>query len=99
MAGGDAVTALINQISRAVGEDMAGGCFCVGEVVRAGQGDLKIRRGELPLDREDLYVNPTLDWRWTVDTGGTELLRAGDRVVLLTLDDQTYYLVCRAVRP
>ena len=41
---------------------------------------------------------PGLDYAWTEDTGGDELLRAGDRLlVLVTADGQDYYILQKAV--
>ena len=38
------------------------------------------------------------DYAWTEDTGGDELLRAGDRLlVLVTADGQDYYILQKAV--
>ena len=67
-------------------------------MLEAGQGRLRVSCGGLQLEREDLYLAAGLDFNWTEDTGGPELLRAGDTVALLSADDQTYYLVARMVR-
>lgn len=96
---GDPIGDLIKQLVQAAQAGARGPSFCVGRVTRAGFGRLQVTRDSLPLDKEDLYVNPALSWTWTEDHGETSFLRAGDRVVLLTSDDQTYYLVCKAVRP
>ena len=72
--------------------------FRLGQVLEAGQGRLRVSCGGLPLERGDLYLAAGLDYRWTKDTGGPELLRAGDTVALLSADGQTYYLVARMVR-
>ena len=46
----------------------------------------------------ELHVPPGLDYAWTEDTGGDELLRAGDRLlVLVTADGQDYYILQKAV--
>ena len=73
--------------------------FLVGEVVQCGQGKpLKVSAAGLPpLEPEDLWIDPTLNWTWMEDLGGVELLRTGDRVVLLSGDMQTYYLIGKAV--
>lgn len=70
----------------------------IGRVTAAGGGQLRVTVGRLQLERSDLLVNPELDWRWTEDTDGTELLRPGDLVLLLSQDDQSYYLPCKVVR-
>ena len=82
------------------GEDAsAPGPVLLGQVVQSGGGaPLKVRCAGLPpLDGEDLMVNAALDWTWGEDTGGAALLRAGDTVVLLTQDGQSFYLVCKVV--
>lgn len=70
-----------------------------GRVLAAGGGQLRVRVSRLALEKTDLWVNPQLNWRWTEDTGGPDLLRSGDRVVLLTQDGQEYILLCKVVRP
>lgn len=89
---------LLDLLAR-VGREGHHSAFCIGTVLQAGGGRLRVKRGELPLEKEDLWVNPELDWRWTEDFGDRSYLRPGDRVVLLSPDDQTYYLICKAVRP
>lgn len=69
-----------------------------GKVTAAGGGQLRVTVGRLQLERVDLLVNPALDWQWTEDTGGAELIRPGDAVLLLSQDDQNYYLPCKVVR-
>lgn len=93
------IAELVHQLSEAIRPSLAQASFCIGTVQQAGRGRLRVGRGSLILEREDLYVDPTLKWNWEEDTGAPELLRPGDRVVLLTEDEQTYYLICRVVRP
>ena len=51
-----------------------------------------------PLGVNELHVPAGLDYAWTEDTGGDELLRAGDRLlVLVTADGQDYYILQKAV--
>ena len=63
----------------------------------AGQGRLRVSCGGLRWIKT-IYLAAGLDCNWTEDTGGPELLRAGDTVALLSADDQTYYLIARMVR-
>lgn len=70
----------------------------LGTVAQCGGGaPLKVQAAGLSLEGEDLMVNAALDWSWMEDGGGRDLLRAGDRVVLLTQDMQSFYLVCKVV--
>lgn len=94
----DPVNDLLDVITQ-IGQKDRHSAFCVGTVLQAGGGKLRIKRGGVPLERENLWVNEALDWAWTEDLGGRNCLTPGDRVVLLTLDDQTYYLICKVVRP
>lgn len=89
-----AVSALI-QLGRRAAQPSA---CSIGEVLRAGNGTLQVSCGELVLEPEDLYLAQGLDYRWSVDDGSALKLRRGDRVVLLSLDGQDYYLICKAVR-
>ena len=89
-----AVSALIGLGRRAAPPT----AFSVGEVLRSGNGTLQVSCGELVLEPEDLYLAYGLDYRWRIDDGGAEKLRRGDRVVLLSLDGQDYYLICKAVK-
>ena len=52
----------------------------------------------MDLEAGDLYVSAALRYDWTEDDGSPELLRPGDRVVLLSSDGQDYYLTARMVR-
>ena len=72
--------------------------FFVGTVQEAGRGKLRISCGGLQLEPEDLYLAVGLDYHWTYDTGASNLLRKGDRVVLLSQDGQDFYLLARMVR-
>lgn len=72
--------------------------FAIGDVTAAGHGRLEISCGGLPLEPKDLWLAVGLNYHWTYDTGADNLLRKGDRVVLLSQDGQTYYLLQRMVR-
>lgn len=74
----------------------SGGGFRYGDVTAAGHGQLIISAGGYALTPEDLILNPLYDYRWEEDTGGDYLLRAGDRVALLTDDGQVFYLLGKA---
>lgn len=91
----DPIVSLLDAMAPAA----APGPFLVGKVLRAGQGQpLQVEAAGLePLEPEDLWVSPTLNWTWARDEGEPELLRPGDRVVLLSSDMQTYYLIAKAV--
>ena len=89
---------IVSAIVKLGGKGQAPSPFRLGEVLEAGQGRLRVSCGGLQLEREDLYLAAGLDYQWTEDTGGPELLRSGDTVALLSADEQTYYLVARMVR-
>lgn len=74
------------------------GAFAIGDIQAAGQGRLRILCGGLQLEPEDLWLATGLDYKWSIDTGADNLLRPGDRVVLLSLDGQDYYLMGKAVK-
>ncbi|MFQ7450572.1 MAG: hypothetical protein ACLRNQ_02990 [Flavonifractor plautii] len=70
----------------------------MGRCSRPGRGQSRVVCGGLTLDQTELHVPPGLDYAWTEDTGGDELLRAGDRLlVLVTADGQDYYILQKAV--
>lgn len=98
----DGVGRLVTALRAVNQDDRPGTQVRLAEVQRAGGGALRLTCGGLPVEKDELYVNPTLNYAWTRDTGGTDLLRSGDLVVLLTPAgseaDQEYYLVCKAVR-
>lgn len=71
----------------------------IGAILEAGQGRLRLTCGGIQLEKEDLWVTQELEYNWDVDTGKPNLLRQGDRVVLLSEDDQDYYLIAKVVRP
>ena len=74
------------------GADLGGWCF--GEVLDAGQGRLRVVCLGLTLEPEDLRLPPGLSYTWEIDTGGDNLLRRGDRLlVLVTADRQDYYVL------
>ena len=89
---------IASAIVKLGGKGQAPSPFRLGEVLEAGQGRLRVSCGGLQLEREDLYLAAGLDYQWTEDTSGPELLRTGDTVALLSADEQTYYLVARMVR-
>ena len=89
---------IASAIVKLGGKGQAPSPFRLGEGLEAGQGRLRVSCGGLQLEREDLYLAAGLDYQWTEDTGGPELLRSGDTVALLSADEQTYYLVARMVR-
>lgn len=69
-----------------------------GQVLEAGRGTLRISCDGLQLELEDIWINPQLSFQWDFDNGNVNYLRKGDRVLLLTLDDQDYYLISKGVR-
>lgn len=76
-----------------------------GEILEAGRSGgedrLRVLAQGLPLEKEDLRADPRLRWDWEPeeDHGQVELLRPGERVLLMTEDDQFYYLICKVVAP
>lgn len=62
--------------------------FVVGRVLAAGEDALRLSANGQELTAEDLWVSETLP-----------PLVTGDRVALLTEDCQSYYLICKVVRP
>lgn len=91
----------MTRIARSVGEaakkTARPSAFSVGEVKAAGNGVLRVSCDGLTLEPEDLRLAVGLDYHWTYDNGADNLLRKGDRVVLLSQDGQTYYLLQRMV--
>lgn len=61
--------------------------FSIGEVTVGTQEGLKVQCGGTELTVKDLWIN-----------AAQPALEAGDRVVLLTQDEQAYYLLCKAVK-
>lgn len=90
----DGIGALVKEFEHlAAGVQSALGPVCEGVVTAAGRGNLAVKVGQLPeLAKEDLAVNPWYSYRWVLDEGQAEYLRAGDRVLLLTADGQNFYL-------
>ena len=94
----DDVYAGLTELLRPAERGQAPGGWLFGQVQQAGQGTLRVVCGGLTLDQTELHVPPGLDYAWTEDTGGDELLRAGDRLlVLVTADGQAYYILQKAV--
>ena len=62
----------------------------VGEVVSAAP--LKVRLNGMTQEGAALRVNAAL-------LAGADGLQAGDQVAAFTLDRQTYYILCKVVRP
>ena len=83
---------------RSGGVRMGGWHF--GAVLAAGQGVLRVSCAGLALEAGDLHVPPELSYTWEEDTGGDNLLRAGDKLLLLvTADGQDYYILQKARWP
>ena len=83
---------------RSGGVRMGGWLF--GAVLAAGQGVLRVSCAGLALVAGDLHVPPELSYTWEEDTGGDNLLRAGDKLLLLaTADGQDYYILQKARWP
>ena len=97
---------IAKSMGRAAGQSAPSSPFFLGEVREAGNGKLReagngklrVNCGGIDLTAGDLYVSAGLDYKWTQDNGLPELLRRGDRVVLLSGDGQAYYLITRVVR-
>lgn len=76
----------------------APGGWLFGDVQEAGQGKLLVACNGLTLEPPDLRVPTSLDYQWQADTGGENLLRSGDRlIVLVSADQQDYYVLQKAV--
>lgn len=75
-----------------------GSSFRIGDILEAGRSKLRISCDGLVLEPDDLWLAPGLTYHWIADTGDPSFLRAGERVLLLSLDDQDYYLVSKAVK-
>lgn len=87
------------RLAQAVGGNgKASSAFRLGLVRVAGGGQLCIDCDGLALECDDLWVDPRLNFHWTVDHGEAEHLRTGERVLLLTLDGEDYYLIGKAVK-
>ena len=77
---------------------IAPGGWLFGDVLEAGQGELRIACGGLSLGQTELHVSADLSYTWTLDAGQANFLRAGDRVlVLVSSDMQDYYVLQKAV--
>lgn len=75
-----------------------GSAFRIGEILEAGRSKLRISCDGLVLESDDLWFAPGLTYHWIADTGDPGFLRAGERVLLFSLDDQDYYLISKAVK-
>ena len=94
----DDVYAGLTELLRPAEPGQAPGGWLFGQVQQAGQGTLRVVCGGLTLDQTELHVPPGLDYAWEEDTGGDQLLRPGDRLlVLVTADAQDYYILQKAV--
>ena len=92
----DAYAQLAGLLGGNQADGQALGGWLPGQVEQAGQGRLQVICGGLTLDQDDLKVLSGLSYTWVVDTGGEELLRRGDRVVVLvTADRQDYYVLVK----
>ena len=92
----DAYAQLAGLLEGNQADGQALGGWLPGQVEQAGQGRLQVICGGLTLDQDDLKVLSGLSYTWVVDTGGEELLRKGDRVVVLvTADRQDYYVLAK----
>lgn len=89
---------IAESMGRAAGLVGSPSAFFIGTVMEAGRGRLRVSCGGLQLEPEDLYLAVGLDYKWQEDHGEPNLLRKGDRVVLLSQDGQDYYLIARMVR-
>ena len=89
---------IARSMGAAAGQTAPASPFYLGEVKQAGGGSLRVSCGGLELGRGDLFVSAQLRWDWTWDDGSPQLLRPGDRVVLLSRDGQDFYLIARMVR-
>lgn len=89
---------IAQSMGRAAGAAQSPSPFYLGEVRAAGGGALRVNCGGMDLTAGDLWVSADLRYDWTYDDGGRDLLRRGDRVVLLSADGQDYYLIARMVR-
>ena len=49
----------------------------------------------LRLEKEELHVSVLLDYQYTVDDGAPNKLRAGDRVMMMSSDQETYDLTAK----
>lgn len=91
---------LVGMLSSAPrdGAGIAAGGWLFGDVQQAGHGVLQVVCAGMTLDAQALHLPPDLDYTWDYDTGASNLLRAGDRLlVLVTADKQDYYVLQKAV--
>lgn len=99
----DGVGLLLEALRKIAEHDRPRSSVRIGTVQLAGHGALRLICDNLPVEKDELYINPELDYQWTKDDGALEKLRAGEKVLLLTPtgaeQDQLYILVCKVVRP
>lgn len=94
----DGITRLAGALLGGKSGALEVGGWLFGDVTAAGQGELKVTCDGLPLELEDLRVPPELDYKWTQDSGAANLLRRGDKLVLLVeAERQSYYILKKAV--
>lgn len=120
----ESVGRMLDGMARVGRRSRAPAQFVIGQVLAAGEKELRVSCGGQELTREDLWVNEDLLPGWCPRLKGTlngicsshggtvttpvkasqltredHALARGDRVILLTEDQQDYYLVCKVVRP
>lgn len=76
-------------------DDGATGCM-LGQVTAIGGDTLQVACNGLVLNREDLWVASYLSWE--DGNSGPNTLKVGDRVVCVTPDGDSYYIMCKVVR-
>ena len=86
---GDLLTAM-GAVSRGAQGPTA---LAIGTVTSGLQEGLRVQCGGTKLTAADIWINDGLL------AGYRPALAVGDRVVLLTQDEQVYYLLCKVVKP
>ncbi|MGI6029759.1 MAG: hypothetical protein ACOX81_10205 [Candidatus Heteroscillospira sp.] len=94
----ESVGRIVSSMGRAAKREERVSAFCIGRVLEAGGGRLRIACRGLQLGPSDMWLEAGLSYKWTVDDGRAQNLRAGDRVILLSADGQEYYLAAKVVR-
>lgn len=88
------------ELLRQMGTKTGAPGWCLGTVKQGGKGQLRVAAAGLPLEKEDLTVSVSLDYRYDPSAEGfaytPEMLRSGDQVLLLpSADGQRYYLIAK----